>query len=98
MGRVIERVKATQYAGTYKYDGAAFTVSGRFSADGDKVVVSIIGDIVADGEKRADYEARLVSGNYKYDFSNVVEITELPAIEADVKDAVLAVCNELKAD
>ena len=93
--KVIKSMNATNYSGQSEYVGANYKVAGGFSADGNKVMNNISGSVRAGEIQKANFNAYRNGGQYMYNFSDIVDVSELAAIASEVAEAVAAVNAEL---
>lgn len=93
--KVIKSLTAGNYNGTYEYNGATYKVAGSFNTDGNKVMNNISGSVKAGDAIKANFNAWRNGESYRYSFNDIVEVSELAAIAAEVEAAVAAVNAEL---
>ena len=93
--KVIKTLVAGNYNGTYEYPGTNYKVAGSFNTDGNKVMNNISGSVKAGEVQKANFNAWKNGDQYRYSFNDIVEVSELAAIAAEVEAAVAAVNAEL---
>ena len=93
--KVIKSLTAGNYNGTYEYNGATYKVGGSFNTDGNKVMNNISGSIKAGDAIKANFNAWRNGESFRYSFNDIIDVSELSAIAAEVEAAVAAVNAEL---
>ena len=92
---VIKSLNATNYNGQYEYKGSSYNVAGGLTTDGSKFLNNINGSVKAGDALKANFNAWRNGETFRYNFNDVVDVTELATIAAEVAEAVAAVNAEL---
>ena len=94
---VIKSLSANSYTGTYEAVSNGLSVSGNFNTNGEKVINNIRGRVLNGDAIVLSFDAFKNGANYRYNFSDVADISQLPAAAAAIAAVIALVEAELAA-
>lgn len=92
---VIKTLTANAYNGTFEATVNAFKVEGNFNTDGAKVIRNINGTVKQSNNPVLSFSAYKNGDTYRYNFSDIADLSVLVNAASAIGTAITAVEEEL---
>lgn len=95
---IIKTLNANSYNGSYETTVDGYFISGNFNTDGNKIISNVSGTVKSDGVVVASFNAYKNGDNFRYNFSDISDITLLSSIASAVETVMETLVAELAAN
>lgn len=95
---IIKSLITNSYNGSYEATVDGYVVVGNFNADGNKILSNVTGTVKVGDVIVATFNAYKNGDNFRYNFSDITDITLLSEIATAVETVIDTLITELAAN